>query len=57
MQDDGVWVGLITHGILMNGRWIIKRWKVRERNQRKVNKKMPCLAVYQRTTYTKTSLI
>jgi hypothetical protein len=59
VQDDDVLVGLITDGIVVNGRWIIKRWRVWERNQRKVNKKkmLPCWAVYQRTTYTKTSLI
>jgi len=39
MQDDDVLVGHITSGIGMNSRWIIKRWRVRERNQRKVNKK------------------
>jgi hypothetical protein len=58
MQDDDVLVGLITDGIVMNGRWIIKRWRVWERIQKESNKKiLPCLADYQRTIYTKTSLI
>ena len=59
MQDDDVLVGLITNGTVMNSRWIIIRWRVWERNQRKINfkKKLPCLAVYQRRTYTKISLI
>jgi len=42
VQDDDVLVGLITDGIVMNGRWIIKRWRVQERNQKKVNKKKSC---------------
>ena len=37
MQDDDVLVGLITNGTVMNSRWIIIRWRVWERNQRKIN--------------------
>lgn len=58
MQDDDVLVGIVTNGIVMNVRWIIERWRVWERNQRKVIEKkiLPCLAVNQRTVSTKTSL-
>ena len=42
MQDDDILVGRISDGVGMNSRWIIKRWRVRERNQRKVNKKKCC---------------